>query len=372
MKKLYSLFKCAILFVLIASCTSTAIKPKEANTEDNGKILKFKKFSYIDKQGTGIEAFSFLMPSDWRFEGGMEWILDNPAMPANTAFKVFNPKGKEAFEVFKNHCYFWTNSPGLLQMFPPGSKYYGSVVKKPVNAHTALKNIVLQEHRGNMKNFKIKKEENLPELAKLLTAGHVGEATGAKIRITYTLDSIRMEEEFYAVVEQISFPIQSMFGVYYNTIWFVDYIFSFQGKEGQLEANTKLFETMTTSFRVNPKWQAKYDHLIEYMAQQEIRHIQSIGEFSRMLSRMSDQMSTESLQQFETRSSVYDKVSENFSDHIRGVDKYYDPFEERHVDLPSGYGNAWCNNLGEYIVTDNPNFNPNVGSNLTWKPMNAK
>jgi hypothetical protein len=30
---------------------------------------------------------------------------------------------------------------------------------------------------------------------------------------------------------------------------------------------------------------------------------------------------------------------------------------------------AWANDLGEYVVTDNPNFNPNVGSNLHWEPM---
>ncbi len=370
MKKLISILGCILLVMLIISCTTKAGKPGEEGTDE--KVLKFKKFSYIDQQGAGMEAFSFLMPSDWKFEGGMEWILDNPAMPANTSFRVYNPVGQEAFEVFTNHCYFWTSNSQLLGMFPPGSKYYGSVVKQPVNARTALKNILLQEHRGNMKDLKITKEEDLPDLAKALTVGHVGEATGARMRITYTIDTTRMEEEFYAVVEQITFPIQGMFGVSYNTIWFVDYIFSFRGEEGKLDGNTKLFETMTTSFRVNPKWQAKYDHLIEYMAQQEIRHIQSVGEFSRMLSRMSDQMSTESLQRYEAQSSVYDQVSENFSDHTRGVEKFYDPFEERQIDLPSGFGQAWCNNLGEYIVTDNPNYNPNVGSNLTWKPMEAK
>jgi hypothetical protein len=55
-----------------------------------------------------------------------------------------------------------------------------------------------------------------------------------------------------------------------------------------------------------------------------------------------------------------------------GIERYYDPFEEREIQLPSGYNNAWCNNLGEYILTDNPNYNPNVESNLTWKPIEHK
>jgi hypothetical protein len=42
------------------------------------------------------------------------------------------------------------------------------------------------------------------------------------------------------------------------------------------------------------------------------------------------------------------------------------------VELPSGYNHAWSNNNGEYIVSDNPNFNPNVGSNLDWQPLEHK
>lgn len=30
---------------------------------------------------------------------------------------------------------------------------------------------------------------------------------------------------------------------------------------------------------------------------------------------------------------------------------------------------AWANNLGEYIVAESASFNPNIGSNLRWEPM---
>ena len=33
------------------------------------------------------------------------------------------------------------------------------------------------------------------------------------------------------------------------------------------------------------------------------------------------------------------------------------------------YGHAWANNLGEYLVTDSPGYNPNIASNLHWGPM---
>jgi hypothetical protein len=337
--------------------------------------LRFKNYSYVDRQGTGIEAFSFLMPSDWEFEGGIRWILDNPAMPSVTALRVYNPKGKEQFEVFPNHCYFWSTNLQLLSMFPPGSKYFGSIVKRPVAAQNALRNIILSEQRNGFPDLKVIKDENVPELPKALGAGKQAQgvgssgATGARLRVSYTKDGTTLEEEFYAVVESLTFPVQSMYGTSYNTIWYVDYIFSFKAQKGKLESTAKIFQTITASFKVNPHWFAKYSNVIEYMAQRKISQIKSVGEFSRMLSRMSDQVSEEKMQQFKERGDVYDKVSQKFSDNTLGIDRYFNPHEEKEVELPSGYNHAWCNNNGEYILSDDPNFNPNEGSNLHWESM---
>lgn len=265
------LILCVLILFLDHFASSQKVIPgNKAGTN----LLRFKNYSYVDRQGTGIEAFSFLMPSDWKFEGGIQWILDNPAMPS--------------------------------------------------------------------------------------------------VRVSYTKDGTTMEEEFYAVVESITFPVQSMSGTFYNTIWYVDYIFSFKAQKGKLESNAKIFQTITASFKVNPHWFAKYSNVIEYMAQQKISQIKSVGEFSRMLSRMSDQVSEEKMQQFKERGDIYDKVSQKFSDNTLGIDRYFNPNEEKEVELPSGYNHAWCNNNGEYVLSHDPNFNPNEGSNLHWESMKRK
>ena len=375
MKSFHYPFRWLFLVLILFSCDDTSSQQLSTGNEVNAHVLRCKKYTYVDQQGTGLEAFSFVMPSDWKFEGGMQWILDNPAMPAVTAFKVFNPKGKEQFEVFPNHCFFWSNNQQLLNMFPIGSRYFGSMVMRPVSAQKALRNIILSEQRNGFSALKVIKDENIPELPKALRArkqaqgnGSSG-ATGAKLRVSYIKDGVTMEEEFYAQVESYSFPVQSMVGTFYNTIWYIDFIFSFRAEKGKLESNTKIFQAMTASFKLNPHWYAKYSNVIEYMAQQKISQIKSIGEFSRMLSRMSDQVSEEKMQQPKARGDVYDDVSQKFSDNTLGIDRYYDPREGKEVELPSGYNHAWSNNNGEYIMSDNPNFNPNVGSNLHWEPL---
>lgn len=341
------------------------------------KLHRFKLFRYIDQQGTGIEAFSFLMPADWMFEGGMKWLLDNPMMPSVSAFRVFNPNGREEFEVFPNHSFYWTDNKMQMNLFPPGSRYYGNVVKQPVTAQVALQEIILPEQRGGLQGLTILKNENVPELPAALGAGQqqagvASGATGAKLRIRYISGGVPIEEEIYAVVETMTFPTQGMFGVSYNTLWYLDYIFSFKATAGNLEKNTKIFQTIVSSFKINPRWYAKYSNTIVYLAQQQITSIRNIGEFSRMLSRMSDQMREENLARFEANGEVYDRVSRQFSDNTLGIDRYYDPHEGREVELPSGYNYAWSNNNGEYIVTDSPDLNPNVGSNLHWELMPRK
>ncbi len=377
MKTMQFIFPVMLAASVFLSCGSSSSSNKlEGN--DPSKVLRFKKYTYIDQQGTGLPAYSFLMPSDWAYEGGITWILDNPAMPAVSAFRIYDPKGKAEFEVFANHCYFWTTNLQLLGMFPPGTKYFGSTVKKPVTAQKALRNIILSEYRNRFQDLKVIKDEDFPELPKALGAGQLAQgygssgATGAKLRVSYSQNGIPMEEEFYAVVESMTFPVQGMYGTTYNTIWYVDYVFSFKAEKEKLESNTQVFQTITSSLKVNPQWYAKYSNVIEYLAQQQITRIKSVGEFSRMLSQMSDQISDEKMQQFESRGDVYDKVSQKFSDNTLGIDRYYDPHEGREVELPSGYNHAWSNNNGEYIVSDNPNFNPNVGSNLDWKPLERK
>lgn len=372
-----TLLRQTYLFLVLAVILSASSASKNMPDQNDKSLLKFKKLSCIDSRGTGLEAYSFLMPSDWKFEGGISWNPEQVAMPATNAFRVYNPSGQEEFEGFPNMCFFWSTNLGLLATNPPGSKYFGSIVAKPVNALTALQEII-KRSRGQFSGLTIVSKSDLPELVNALGVNNqsqgpvMNEGTGAKIRFTYMKNGIPMEEEIYGVVEQVKFAMQTMGGIQYSIWWYVDYVFSFKAKAGLLEEQTKIFQTMTSSFSINKEWQAKYNNVIEYLAQQQVRRIQSIGEFSRTLSQMSDQMRSDQLEQFEQRSSVYDKVAQQHSDNMLGIDRYYDPFEEREVQLPSGYNHAWCNNLGEYIMTDNPNFNPNTQSNLTWKPIEHK
>jgi hypothetical protein len=370
--------------LLLSSCQSKQSEPKADSSlqttiagNEEKPVLKFKTITYADKQGIGIEAFTMLIPSEWSFQGGIQWVLDNPGMPAVASFRIGSADGRDEVEVFPNQSFFWTTNQMTLQLCPVGTKYFGAEVRRPVGPIEALKSIVLKRFRRNLKDLRILSEKNLPDLAHSLGAGQsqpgvTANAAGASIRIEYRLGGVPKEEELYAVVESFSFPIQSMFGTQTNTMWTVDYIFSFKSDKGKLDEQTKLFQTIVSSFRLNPQWFSKYNQVVEYLIQQQIRQIHSIGELSRIISRTHNEISDMMMETYNNRQQVYDRLSENFSQYIRGVDEYYDPVEQKRVELPSGYNEGWVNGLGEYILTDNPNYNPNVGSNQTWHRMDKK
>jgi len=339
--------------------------------------VKFKTFQYVDKDGIGIEAFRVLIPSDWKLEGGIHWILDNPAMPAITILKIANPKGSEELEVFPNQMFFWTNNQMLLSMFPIGSKYFGSEVHPPTDPIGFIQDILIPRARHNVSNIRLIEKERIPDLAKQLGAGKqqpgiTVSADSGKMKIEYQQNGKWFEEVIFAVVESFTFPIQTMYGSVANTNWVGDYLFSFKAEKGKLDASTKTFQTIINSFQVNPQWFNKYSQLVEYLIQAQIKRINAIGQISRIISQMSNEISDINMQAYQNRQATYDRISENFSQTIRGVDSYYDPIEQRPIELPSGYNNAWTNSLGEYILSDNSSFNPNVESNLNWQRMELK
>ncbi len=377
-----------IIIILILVSGAMGFFPQDLSAEEQSissqssvvekdAIFKFKNFIYVDRQGVGCEAFRLLIPSDWNFQGGIIWTLDNPGMPAVAQFTVRNPKGPEAMEVFPNQAMFWTNNQMLLATFPVGSRYFGAEVRPVMDSQKALMEIVLPRFRGNVSDLKIIHQKNLPGLAKALGAesSQPGVKTfvdAAKIRIEYLNDSIPVEEEIFAVVEGFSFGFQSMQGMITNTNWFVDYIFSFKAKKGELDRNAVLFQTMVQSFKVNSVWFNKYNQTVNYLIQAQIQQIRSMGELSRIISQTSSEISDSMMKSYQDRQQVYDRISENFSEYVRGTEHYQNPFEGCKVELPGGYHHVWTNASGEYIFTDNPNYNPNIGSNKNWEEIQKK
>jgi hypothetical protein len=330
------------------------------------RALRFQRQTYVDREGLGVEAFRM---------GGIRWVLDRTASPADAAFTVTSPNGEEVFEILPNLSFTWNTDPMMRATFPIGSRYFGSEVRPAMAAIEMLTKIVVPRFRGRVPGLRIVAQQDLPELGRAVAAAAQPEAnvrksaTGAKVRLEYVLAGKPYEEEVYGASETalVSFP--GYVGTRTITYWAASHLFACRAPKGQLERDASLFQTMAFSFQLSPQWFDRYSELIGKLAQQRIREIRTIGEISRIVSRTNNEISDMRRRQWESDQAAHDRINQAFSQHVRGVDEYRDPSSGHSVELPSGYQHAWSNPLGEYIVSDDPSYNPNVGSNHSWQAL---
>jgi hypothetical protein len=330
---------------------------------------KFKLLTVGDPEGTGLPVFRMLIPEGWRVHGGVRWLLDNPSMPATLACQISNPQGAEAFEVLPNLNFTWRT--GGMPVF--GGKLFGAEVAAPVSIRDAYRKYVLPRYRSSYKDLRILKEEPVPDLPRLAKSeaaiSPIGRAEGGRVRVGYSWNNWQFEEEIYGVVEVFRAPVATMFSVMEVTTWFIDYLFSFRAAAGKLDTMADLFGIMLRSLKVNPEWYAAFKSIAQALAQAQIQRIHHIGQIGQIYAQTGREIRQQNLNDFYARQATYDRLSTDWSRTIRDVDGFYDPNRGETVELPAGYGHAWANNLGEYIVTENPNFNPNTNSNQNWTEM---
>lgn len=360
-------------------CGSNLIFSRPGPGQSEEKLVRGMRLNpivYTDTQGTGLEVFRMLAPSGWKLQGGCTWQMDNPGMPAVVAFALQNPFGPQAFEVLPNMNFTWNNNPLNRLMIPPGSRYFGAEVRPPVNIQEAFQTYILPRYRAQTQNLRIQNLTPLPSLPHLLKSDAVitpgAAAEGGKARIEYSYLGNPFEEEIYAVVETFRLQIGSLFASSQLTVWFIDYLFAFRAAAGRLDASADLFTVMIQSFKLNPHWYAAFKTIAQRMANMQIQRIRHIGEIGQMLAEAGSQAREQNLGDWYRRQETFDRLSVDRSRAIRDVDGFYDANRQEIVELPSGYGHAWSNNQGEYILADDPNFNPNLESTQNWSPMQTE
>jgi hypothetical protein len=336
--------------------------------------VKYKTASFIDSEGIGTKAFSMLIPSDWQAEGNIDWILDTPAMPVAGDFRAWNPNGKEEFHLFPNQAFFWSNDPWIQQTFPTGSRYFGALVRSPLGPIEALKEIALPKFRSDAENLQVVSQEELPQIKQYFQTGTdpatgvVTSAEGGKIRVEYTLNGVAYEEEMYSIIQTQDIPI-TIYGTSRNTNWYMTYVESFRAEKGKLDAQSKTFQTISYFARTDINWLNKYNQVVNYLIQKEIQEIRSLGQLSSIVSQTSNEISDANFESWQQSQNVKDRLADDFSNSILGLDSYRNPIDGSTVELPSGYSSVWANSLGEYVLSDSPSYNPNTESNLNWQQM---
>ncbi|MEM2866536.1 MAG: hypothetical protein QW098_05300 [Candidatus Hadarchaeales archaeon] len=119
------------------------------------------------------------------------------------------------------------------------------------------------------------------------------------------------------------------------------------------------------SFRWNPRWLERYSQLLVQLWQ---THLEKTMERHQAVTQAQNEVERVISSTFSNQEAAMERISKSWSQVIRGVETY-DPAPglaefgtgtQPSVELPNGYGYAWTNGQGDYILTDSALFNPNV------------
>ncbi len=136
--------------------------------------------------------------------------------------------------------------------------------------------------------------------------------------------------------------------------------------QGQLEASEKLFELINSTYRVDQAWQGRVTQ--NALAMQKIR-AKGVQDRANIVSKNAEDIRNIQREGYENQQKGQDQSAAEFSQYLRGTETYQNPATGEKVDLDSKYGNAWANNNGEYVLSDQAGFDPNTVFQGSWTPM---
>lgn len=321
----------------------------ETGNSKTGKFLKFKPVSLNDPASTG-EALTMLVPDGWKMQGRVIWYMDNAYYPATQHIQVTSANGDMQYELFPQACYCISPS------FQYGARYMGcTVVGEVPSAVNGIKHYLIPAYRKNVQNLKVVDEKVLSDVQQGIT-----NRQAAVVKVEYNLNGKLYEENIYA----IRIASQGRF-----TRWMLSSCYGFRAPEGKLNASMKLFETMLHSMQINQKWYANEVQMSQILARKGMAEIRNAGERARINAQTADERRQASADAYYKYQKTNEENNDKFCDYLLDVNTYTDPTTHEQYKLPAGYDRAWKSTGGEYIVSDDPSYDPSKYSTQSWTEL---
>ena len=369
-----------------------------ANSVD---VDNFVQHDVVDQQHQGIVAYTFQHPAGWQAESRVVWNYQHLHFPLITFGRVVNPHALEMFEFLPSEQFTWTE-PSYYQ---PGQNQGGIVHMPPMSGIDALARLIIPKYRGHCQGIRIVGANPVPNLIQMVNATELKQIhlyQGAMAKIEYVEQGRAIEEEFYGCHYQIP-PLYGA-GVAIHS-WGLTRLFRFRAERGRLDALRQAFWQIASSVRFNPQWQQLCTQIMEQLAGQARQNTQAgwnaiqagwdrldaaaqqsrqfIANNQAYIDQQQQRLQTDwHLQPLDTPSHSSDNTSsgqaeeytshEAFVDAVREEESIYNP-NAPHNEKVSGYHDyIWTDQSGNVQATNDPNYDPNIGSNQNWTMARKK
>jgi hypothetical protein len=341
----------------------------------DGHSYRMKMVKVMDAQGFGqpLVSATMLVPTDWQSQGSTTWNLKDKCNTIQTSLRASGPDGR-TFEVFPAYTWSWADDPTFLRQIAAQQARSGTHACDVMPAMGAAD--YLKQNLGKIRpNAKLAAIEPAPQLMQLLQdQARKAEQSAAQVRlqerirpdvikarVKYNLNGQPVEE--WIIVATISTGTAGLKGFSYNCR---ATLVAERAPEGKLDSSERFFDLINSTYRVDQTWQGRVTQ--NALAIQKIR-AKGASDRAKIVSKNAEDIRNIQRESYENQQRGQDQSSTQFSQYIRGTETYQNPNTGEKVDLDSKYGNAWVNNRGEYLLSDQAGFDPNTVSQESWTSM---
>ncbi len=349
------------------ACAKT---PSAAFTK--GKGIKCSLAKVEDAQRSGLTAYTYFVPSGWQSKSSLNW---NTQITYIADFTANTPDGQYLVEQVQPLNMQYVNSNGkILQGFR---------ITKAIDYLHGL--ISALEQKGTVSNVKVVQEYNedapLTEFEKnmpkpLPSIGGMVQTTfnqTAFMKISFEKDghqlvgSVGTTVYGYLLVNNMKMGIGPTARMWLseNGTYVVGPTLLIVTPPTPDPAKVKEAQIVSSSGRITPKFGQFCAQLALAKSQADL---QASAERGRQFIQQMRQQTAQIKENFEARMAQKDADTHAFCNYILDQQDYTD-HSGNVVTLPSAYTHSWTNGNGEYILNDNPTFDPKgIGLN-TWQQL---
>jgi hypothetical protein len=322
-----------------------------------------------DDTGTGLDAYTLLVPADWKALGKITWDTDRTVAPVNVLVHASDADNSEGYSSLPAILCVW--SPTMQQYSAQmGGKSQGCpIVKPPSGPIDAIKKFIIPVYMKQIAaNYKEISSEELPKVAAAYapTYNKPGQPAGtiraAKMRVQYQSDGISKEGEIVCV-----FLYNKGQG---GVVWGLDHITLVYAPQGSLDKEIGKLDLIAGSLQETQKFTRAVDQVTQMLIQKFYTDETAIMQRAAAEAQAQQQMSQEQMADWQSNENARFNAVENYdAGAIRGVVNCYDPNSGNIVQVPDDFTHAWSDSSGEVIYTDDENFNPSHYENGNWTEL---
>jgi hypothetical protein len=347
-------FRTSLIVVFLAIATAGAL----ADTLPDG-AYRVQRARIVDPNGFGqsMTAFTLLVPAGWSTSGGVVWQVNQQGCGkagTHIAWRATSPDGVSAIEFMPEESW-GGNNLGMGQIGPcpnvgittvqeylrwlvertrPGARILDYRDRSDAIKHLEAYNSVQPSVGGEIRNW----------------------VQGGEVLLAYTFNGRDVREMIGITV---LFSLSRMQGVMPGEIREFLTIsarpaLAVRAPHSELDFN--LAEALRLSIKGNPEWTALMNEHNRKMS-----GISTKGAIDRHNIRMETAREIEAMrnQGVADRQASLDRSHGDFVNVIRGVENFIDTTSNERIELPNNYQHAWRLKDDTYILTDDPNFDPN-------------